>query len=116
MSPAKSIGRRNRPNPGVPSPTAVRIQAPVALPPSDGVTSYTWVWYLLSVFVPFAGILIALFLYDQDNWNVRKIGRNCLLIAFMLWVLFPIIVFMGILLIAVLAVAGTVSNAISPTD
>ncbi len=98
MSPAK----KSRP--------AVPIQAP------DGVTSYTWVWYLLSVFVPFAGILIALFLYDQQDWSIRKIGRNCLLIAFVLWILLPFLFLMLALFITALAVAGSVSDAVAPTD
>ena len=111
MSPAKPKRRPNPPASKTLSPLPV---APAA--PPDGVTSYTWVWYLLSVFVPFAGIFIALFLYDQENWNVRKIGRNCLLIAFVLWILLPIMLSMLVLLVVALAVASTVSNAISPTD
>lgn len=108
MSPAKPNRRRHRTAPG-------RLSAAPPAPP-DSITSYTWVWYLLSIFVPFAGILIALFLYDQDNWNVRKIGRNCLLITFVLWILLPILVFMVILLAIALGIASSVSNAISPTD
>ncbi|HJT25157.1 MAG TPA: hypothetical protein VJ873_11325 [bacterium] len=108
MSPAKPIRRRN----GTPS----GLVSPDPVVPADGITSYTWVWYLLSVFVPFAGILIALFLFDQENWHVRKIGRNCLLITFVLWILLPILVFMLVLLAVALAIASSVSNAISPTD
>lgn len=83
---------------------------------TEGIISYRWVWYLLSLFVPFAGMLVALFLYDQEAWDVRKIGRNCLLITFVVWVLLPILVFLGILLILALAAAGVVSNALSPMD
>jgi hypothetical protein len=83
---------------------------------SEGITSYRWVWYFLSLCVPFAGILIALFLYDQNSWEVRKIGRNCLLIAFILWILFPILVLMMVLFGIAVAVASSVSDAVSPTD
>jgi hypothetical protein len=114
MSPARSSRRSGRTSPKVSSTALVRVQ-PLSQT-SDGVVSYTWVWYLLSVFVPFAGILIALFLYDQENWNVRKIGRNCLLIAFALWILLPILFFMMALLVTILALAGSVSDAVSPTD
>jgi len=98
------------------SPAGAPVQPPLPTRAPDGITSYTWVWYLLSIFVPFAGVLIALFLYDQENWNIRKIGRNCLLISFVLWVLLPIFFFMLALLVVVIAVAGTVSDAVSPTE
>ncbi len=96
-----------------PAPEAVSVPTP---PSTDGVTSYRWVWYLLSVFIPFAGILVALFLYDQESWNVRKIGRDCLLITFVVWIFMPILTFLAILLVVAVAMAGVVSNAISPTD
>ncbi len=112
MSPAKKA----RVPAGSPPKVPARIPAPVPTLAPDGITSYTWVWYLLSVFVPFAGILIALFLYDQENWTVRKIGRNCLLIAFVLWILLPILFLMLALLITAIAVAGSVSDAVAPSD
>ncbi len=117
MSPARPIRRRNRTAPMVSPATVTPVKVSVA--PSgatDGITSYRWVWYFLSLFVPFAGILIALFLYDQESWEVRKIGRNCLLIAFVLWILFPILVFMMILLAVAVAIASSVSDAVAPTD
>jgi hypothetical protein len=82
----------------------------------DMAVSYRWVWYLLSFFVPFSGLLIALFLYDQDSREVRKVGRNCLLIAFLVWVLLPLLVFLALLLVSVLALADWVANIMSPTD
>src|SRR5271154_1674400 len=57
--------------------------------PTSAAISLRWFWYLLSIFVPFAGILVALLLYDQDSREVRKVGRNCLLIGFLIWVLLP---------------------------
>src|SRR5258708_13791226 len=97
---------------------AGRLQLPpvAGTPGQDGIISYRWIWYFLSFFVPFAGILTALFLYDQESWEVRKVGRNCLLIGFLVWVVFPLAVFMGLLLLGMMAVAGAVSGAISPTD
>ncbi|HTC19752.1 MAG TPA: hypothetical protein VK859_02825 [bacterium] len=82
----------------------------------DMVLSYRWVWYLLSLFVPFAGLLIALFLYDQDSREIRKVGRNCLLIAFLVWVVLPLLVFLALLLVSVLALADWFTNIVSPTD
>jgi hypothetical protein len=117
MSPARPIRRRGRTAPAVSPATVPPAKAPVApAAATDGITSYRWVWYFLSFFVPFAGLLIALFLYDQESWEVRKIGRNCLLIAFVLWILFPILVFMMILLVLAVAMASSVSDAVSPTD
>lgn len=80
------------------------------------VLSYRWVWYLLSLFVPFVGLLIALFLYDQDSREARKVGRNCLLIAFLVWVVLPLLVFFALLLVSVLALADWFTNVMSPTD
>jgi hypothetical protein len=74
------------------------------------------IWYFLSVVIPFAGIVIALFLYDQDSWKIRKIGRNCLLIGFLLWVLLPLAAFLAFLLLIALAIAGVVSNNLFPMD
>ena len=82
----------------------------------DGILSYRWVWYFLSVFVPLAGILIALFLYDQESREIRKIGRNCLLVSFVLWIVFPILVFMLLLLVGIVAAAGLFSSVFSATD
>jgi hypothetical protein len=112
MSPVRRRAKRAT------APLAPTAEAAPVRPPDgiEGITSYRWVWYLLSLFVPFAGILVALFLYDQESWDVRKIGRNCLLIAFVVWILLPILVFLGMILIIAVAAAGVVSNAISPTD
>jgi hypothetical protein len=82
----------------------------------DMVVSYRWVWYLLSLFVPFVGLLIALFLYDRDSREVRKVGRNCLLIAFLVWVVLPLLVFLSLLLVGVLALADWFTNIMSPAD
>lgn len=116
MSPVKKNRSRVRAASGSSNTAAVRGMSSAPTQASDGVTSYTWVWYLLSVFVPFAGILIALFLYDQENWNVRKIGRNCLLLSFVFWILLPIFFLMLALLITAITVASSVSDAVAPAD
>ena len=82
----------------------------------DMVLSYRWVWYLLSFFIPFSGLLIALFLYDQDSREVRKVGRNCLLIAFLVWVILPLVVLFALLLVTALAFADWFTDLLSPTD
>ena len=79
------------------------------------VTSYRWGWYGLSLFVPLSGILIGLFLYDQDSRDVRKVGRNCLFIGFLVWVVFPLLVGMFVAFFLVLAALGVVAD-ILPTD
>jgi hypothetical protein len=76
------------------------------------VSSYRWVWYLLSLFVPFAGILVALFLYDRDEKEVRRVGRNCLLIGFVFWVLIPLFIGFLVLVYAILSMAGWVSDVV----
>lgn len=99
-----------------PVPAAV----PADLEPGAGddrsiVLSFRWGWYALSFLVPFAGIFIALFLYDQDSREVRRVGRNCLFIGFLIWVVFPFAVVAGLLLLGVLAVAGMAANILSPS-
>jgi ABC-type polysaccharide transport system permease subunit len=63
-----------------------------------------------------AGILVALILYDQDDREVRKVGRTCLLIGFLVWVVIPFLVFLGLLILGALAVAGLVFNVLSQMD
>lgn len=66
------------------------------------VTSYRWAWYGLSLLVPFAGIFIAIFLYDQESHEVRKVGRNCLIIGFLFWIVFPVLMMLAIFLMVIL--------------
>jgi hypothetical protein len=80
------------------------------------VTFYRWGWYGLSLFVPLAGILIGLFLYDQDSRDVRKVGRNCLFISFLVWVVFPILVVVVILLFCALAAVSMISDMMPSAD
>jgi hypothetical protein len=84
-------------------------------PEQNVVTSFRWGWYLLSLFVPFAGIFIALLLYDQDSREVRKVGRNCLLISFLIWVVFPVLMFLAFLFLAAIAAFSWVSDMM-PAD
>lgn len=100
-----------------PRPKRVKAPLPVAVPETaESVTSYRWIWYLLSVFVPYAGILIALFLYDRDEKEVRRIGRNCLLIGFVFWVLLPLLIGFLLLIVTLLSMAGWVSDVMDTGD
>ena len=79
------------------------------------ITSFRWGWYLLSLFVPFAGIFVALLLYDQDSRDVRKVGRNCLLIGFLIWVVFPLMMILTFLFLGAMAAFSWASDMM-PTD
>jgi len=88
---------------------APRRRAAVMEVPSAAVT-LRWAWYLVSLFVPFGGILIALFLYDHEAREARRVGRNCLLIGFLVWVVFPFLVLAAILCLAVFALLGVAAG------
>ncbi|HVZ81165.1 MAG TPA: hypothetical protein VHE12_10295 [bacterium] len=101
------------------SPRARRASTrpPAPVPSAGGsITEYRLVWYLLSFCVPFAGILVALFLYDRDEKEVRRIGRNCLLIGFVFWVLLPLLVGFLLVVIALFSMAGWVSDVMDAAD
>ena len=93
-----------------------RIERVPAAPPSQAqgetslITSYAWFWYLLSLFVPFSGIFLALFFYDQESREVRKVGRNCLLVGFVVWILLPLFFLMALVLAGVAALANLLSD------
>ena len=99
---------------------SIRSSRSAAAESSEGnrniVTSYRWGWYGLSLFVPLAGILIGLFLYDQDSRDVRKVGRNCLFISFLVWVVFPILVVIVILLFCALAAVTMIADMMPSAD
>jgi hypothetical protein len=82
-----------------PKPGSRRVPLPIleeGEAASNLFTSYRWGWYALAFFIPCAGILTALFIYDQDSREARKVGRNCLLIGFLVWVVFPALVLLGL--------------------
>ncbi len=80
------------------------------------VTSFRWGWYGLSFFIPFAGIFIGLFLYDQDSREVRKVGRNSLLLGFLVWVVFPMFVLLGLVFLGTLTALSWLSDLIPPMN
>jgi hypothetical protein len=82
----------------------------------DLVTSYRWGWYGLSAIVPFAGIFIALFLYDQESREVRRVGRNCLLTGFTIWIVLPLIVVSCLLVLGTLFALSWVAEMLPGTD
>jgi hypothetical protein len=92
--------------------TALPPPLPPAAPPSAA-AALRWFWYLLALFVPFAGILTGLLLYDRDSREDRRVGRNCLLIGFLVWVLLPVLVLVvlaALLLIGLLTMAADVTQ------
>jgi hypothetical protein len=116
MSPA-APRRRGRKS-GIPTLSTPRVKSDLREmdPKTQNTLSGRWVWYLLSFFFPFAGMLAALFLYEEDSWEVRKIGRNCLLISFLVWIVLPFLLGLALLLFGALALAGIASNVLSPAD
>ena len=112
-------GRRSRKSPisqGM-EPRLLQVEAGETAPPpgpseQSQPTTFRWLWYLLSLGVPFAGVVIGIFLYDHDSRSIRLIGRNSLLIGFVVWVLMPLAL---ILLLAVLfgvAAWDLIANAV----
>jgi hypothetical protein len=70
----------------------------------------------LALFVPFAGILTGLFLYDQDSKAVRKVGRNCLFVGFLVWVVFPLFILMVVGVFLAMAAASWVADMLPAAD
>jgi hypothetical protein len=95
------------PTPVTPPP-APESSAPAAVPPLK------WPWYFLSLFIPCAGIVVGLFLYDHDSRETRRVGRNSLLIGFVVWILLPAV--MGVLfaLLTALAAMDFISGLVPP--
>jgi len=92
---------------------APRRRVKTSMPPVDGpnlILSYRWVWYLLSFFIPLCGIFIALFIYDHEDREARRVGRNCLLIGFVFWVLLPSLLLAALFLLVVFTLIGCVAS------
>ena len=83
-------------------------------PDSNLVTAHRWAWYALSFFIPFCGILVGLFLYDQDSREVRRVGRNCLLTGFLVWVVFPLAIAAALLLVMALTAMSLLGQVLQP--
>jgi Na+/proline symporter len=119
---------RKKKNKDLPVPAAVPpetttpaiIESPVITEsreePRDPITAYRWGWYGLSVLVPFAGIFIGLFFYDQDSREARKVGRNSLFIGFLIWVAFPLLVLLAFALVGSMTILSVVADMIPPMD
>lgn len=113
MSPNPSSRRTRRFQPAAPP------SLPPPLPPAAAVSAAVtlrWFWYLLALFIPFAGILTALFLYDRDSRQDRLVGRNCLLIGFLVWVLLPVLLFMVLAALTVLGLLSMAADIAQPMD
>jgi hypothetical protein len=76
--------------------------------------SFRWLWYLLSLAMPFAGVVIGIFLYDHDSRSVRLIGRNSLLIGFVVWVLMPLALILLVALLGAVAAMDWIANIVPP--
>ena len=99
--------------PAVPgSESGEEFPAPVPSTAPDLVTGRRWGWYILSLVVPYAGLFVALFLYDARERATRRVGRNCLLIGFVVWVLCPALVTASFLLLGALTLANWLSQMV----
>jgi len=127
MARLPTSGRRTRRRPETPAAPAVPEQQPSVAPenlspPSTGpeivpvppAPSFRWPWYFLSVFIPFAGVVVGLFLYEHESAAVRRIGRNSLLIGFVVWVLFPTVLFLLSSLLIAVAAMDWIANLLPP--
>ena len=90
-----------------PPPGVETVAAPQASP-------FRWPWYFLSAFIPFAGMVVGLFLYEHESVVVRRIGRNSLLIGFIVWVLFPMAIFLLLSLLTAVAAMDWIANLLPP--
>ena len=82
----------------LPPPTEVPLQKPT----DPSIYSFRWMWYIVSCLVPYAGTLISLFLYDHEVRDIRLMGRNCLLLSFLVWAVLPLMVFSLIVLLGLM--------------
>ncbi len=98
------------------SRSASQKQAAIQVEERNAITSYRWAWYALALLVPFSGILMGLFLYDQDSKEVRKVGRNSLFIGFVVWVVFPLFVAMVVGIFLLAAAASWVAQMLPAAD
>ncbi|HVM32040.1 MAG TPA: hypothetical protein VMU88_02835 [bacterium] len=87
--------------------------APLAQGEDHLVTGHRWAWYGMSFFIPWLGVFIGLFLYDRDSREVRQVGRNALLISFAIWVIFPLLLLAGLLLVGAVTLLQLFSQAFS---
>jgi hypothetical protein len=74
--------------------------------------AFRWLWYLLSLGVPFAGVVIGIFLYDHDSRSIRLMGRNSLLIGFVVWVLMPLALILLLAILFGVAAWDLIANAV----
>ncbi len=102
--PRKKTARKPVPVPALPEMAASPVSDPIAA--ADPVVFHRWGWYLLALLVPLGGIFAGLFLYDAADDSARRVGRNCLLISFVLWVILPIIVAVSVLLLGFFTVVS----------
>jgi hypothetical protein len=86
-----------------------------ALAPTETVVALRWPFYLFSVFVPFAGIVIALFLIGSDSKPVRRVAQVCLWIGFICWVLLPAFLLFVLIMVVLTALSGLLSG-LTPLD
>jgi len=81
-----------------------------AVVPTETVVAFRWPLYLASLSMPFAGIVIALFLIGSDSKPVRGVAQVCLWIGFLLWVLLPAFLLFVLIVVALTTLSGFLSG------
>lgn len=95
---------------------AQETPAPSPLTATSEPNPIRWLWYLLSLMMPFVGVLIGLFLYDHEERPMRLVGRNSLLIGFVVWVLMPMVLFFLIVVLGAVAMMDWIGNVLPPVS
>jgi len=62
------------------------------------------VFYILSILIPIAGIIIGVIYYAKPDPESKRVGKNCIIIAILVWVV------IAVLVIVALAVSVAVMN------
>jgi len=63
--------------------------------------------YIISFLIPIAGIILGIVYYVKPDPEMKRVGRNCMIIAVLVWVIIALIY------VAVFALVVSVSNIFS---
>ncbi len=107
---AKEVLQKPQP---LPAPVSAGADSTQEVHPIWG---FRWGWYLFSLFIPMAGILIGILFYDLESKEARKVGKRALTIGFLFWVVLPMLFTLLLLLVGGLALFSWISSVVGPAD